>query len=130
MACSLAQSLPHRVTKPWLPMEKPRMYPGGIEETAWGSSAASGQAVQTYCTRPLGTLRYGDRNALHSQLNREGHLSSFVSLPAAPVVVMVTRSPIPMAPVSMPPLSLSPVPMRRAIVSPHHERRSHHNHRR
>jgi len=30
MACPLAQSLLHRVTKPWLPMEKPRIYPGTV----------------------------------------------------------------------------------------------------
>ena len=32
MACPLAQSLLHRVTKPWLPMEKPRIYPGTVGE--------------------------------------------------------------------------------------------------
>ena len=55
MACPLAQSLLHRVTKPWLPMEKPRMYPGGIEGTAQGSSAASGKPYR-HATHVLSAL--------------------------------------------------------------------------
>jgi hypothetical protein len=40
------------------------------------------------------TIRCGDKNALPRQLDKEGHQSSSVSLPAAPAMVMMSPVPI------------------------------------
>jgi len=89
--------------------------------------AAVQAAALSGCTSSL-FIRRGDKKVLPCQRDKEGHHPSWVSLPTVPAVGMVMGSPIPLSPMSMPPISLSPVPMRRAIVSTCHKRRSHHNH--
>ena len=102
---------------------KARRRVGGVR---WGLVGSCRGGEERNASKRCG-ISCGERKPFPLNSTQEGHLSRFISLPAIPVVVMVTGAPIPLAPVSMPPLLLLPVSMRRAIVSPRHEGRSHHH---